>query len=36
MVVGIHHTALSTPDLDRLVAFYRECFDSQIEIIEFL
>jgi catechol 2,3-dioxygenase-like lactoylglutathione lyase family enzyme len=24
MLVGIHHTALSTPDLDRLAAFYRE------------
>lgn len=22
MLVGIHHTAISTPDLDRLVAFY--------------
>ena len=26
MFVGIHHTALSTPDLERAVAFYREHF----------
>jgi catechol 2,3-dioxygenase-like lactoylglutathione lyase family enzyme len=26
VLVGIHHTALSTPDLDRLVAFYRDQF----------
>lgn len=31
MFVGIHHTALSTPDLDRLVSFYQQCFDFQIE-----
>ena len=31
MFVGIHHTAISTPDLDRLVAFYQQCFDFQIE-----
>ena len=26
MLLGIHHTALSTPDLERLVAFYRAAF----------
>jgi catechol 2,3-dioxygenase-like lactoylglutathione lyase family enzyme len=26
MIVGLHHTALSTPDLDRCVAFYRDLF----------
>ena len=26
MLVGIHHTAISTPDLERSVAFYRELF----------
>lgn len=26
MLVGLHHTALLTPDLDRLVAFYRDRF----------
>ena len=26
MFVGIHHTALSTPDVDRLAGFYREQF----------
>jgi catechol 2,3-dioxygenase-like lactoylglutathione lyase family enzyme len=26
MLVRLHHTALSTPDLDRLVAFYRDHF----------
>jgi catechol 2,3-dioxygenase-like lactoylglutathione lyase family enzyme len=26
MLVGLHHTALSTPDADRLVAFYRDHF----------
>jgi glyoxylase I family protein len=27
VLLGIHHTALSTPDLDRLVAFYRDHFE---------
>jgi glyoxylase I family protein len=31
MIVGIHHTALSTPDLDRLLRFYRELFGFEIE-----
>lgn len=26
MLVGLHHTALSTPDLERLAAFYRDQF----------
>src|SRR5262245_11324119 len=31
MLVGIHHTALSTPDLERLVAFYRDRFGFAVE-----
>jgi len=31
MIVGIHHTALSTRDADRLVAFYREAFGFEVE-----
>lgn len=31
MFVGIHHTALSTIDLDRLVSFYGDLFDFEIE-----
>jgi len=31
MIVGIHHTALSTPDLDRLVRFYRDLFGFEVE-----
>jgi catechol 2,3-dioxygenase-like lactoylglutathione lyase family enzyme len=31
MLVGIHHTALSTPDLERLVAFYRDQFGFAVE-----
>lgn len=30
MLVGLHHTALSTPDLDRAVAFYRDHFGFQL------
>ncbi len=26
MLVGIHHTAISTPDLDRCATFYRDLF----------
>src|SRR3990172_2260510 len=26
MFVGIHHTAISTPDLERAIAFYRDRF----------
>lgn len=25
-IIGFHHTAISTPDLERSVAFYRDCF----------
>jgi H+/Cl- antiporter ClcA len=25
-IIGFHHTAISTPNLERLVAFYRDCF----------
>lgn len=31
MFVGIHHTALSTPDLDRLCAFYCAAFGFEVE-----
>ncbi len=31
MLVGIHHTAISTPDLDRLVGFYRDLFGFEVE-----
>ena len=31
MIVGIHHTALSTPDLDRLLRFYCDLFGFEIE-----
>jgi catechol 2,3-dioxygenase-like lactoylglutathione lyase family enzyme len=30
MLLGIHHTALSTPDLERAVAFYREAFGFEL------
>jgi catechol 2,3-dioxygenase-like lactoylglutathione lyase family enzyme len=30
MLVGIHHTALSTPDVERLAAFYRERFGFEL------
>jgi catechol 2,3-dioxygenase-like lactoylglutathione lyase family enzyme len=31
VLVGIHHTALSPRDLDRLVAFYRDAFGFEVE-----
>ena len=31
MIVGLHHTAISTPDLARSVAFYRDLFGFQLE-----
>lgn len=30
MLQGFHHAALSTPDLDRLVAFYRSLFGCKV------
>jgi len=30
MLVGLHHTAISTPDLERSIAFYRDLFDFEI------
>lgn len=30
MLVGIHHTAISTPDLERSVTFYRELFGFDV------
>ena len=31
MLIGIHHTAISTPNLDRLAAFYRDHFGFAVE-----
>ena len=31
MIVGIHHTALSTRDADGLVRFYRDAFGFEVE-----
>jgi catechol 2,3-dioxygenase-like lactoylglutathione lyase family enzyme len=31
MILGIHHTALSTRDADRLVRFYRDLFGFEVE-----
>lgn len=31
MLVGIHHTAISTPDVDRLAAFYCDLFGFSVE-----
>ena len=30
MIHGIHHTAISTPDFERSVAFYRDLFGAEI------
>lgn len=30
MIRGIHHVAISTPDLDRLVAFYRDVIGAEL------
>ena len=30
MIKGIHHTALSTPDLDRMLAFYRDLLGLEV------
>lgn len=30
MIRGIHHVAISTPDLDRLVAFYRDVIGAEM------
>ena len=30
MIRGIHHVGLSTPDLDRLVAFYRDVMGFEV------
>ncbi len=30
MIHGIHHTAISTPDLERSVAFYRDLFGAEV------
>jgi glyoxylase I family protein len=30
MLKGFHHAAISTPDLDRLVRFYRELFGCEV------
>ena len=30
MIRGIHHVAISTPDLDRLIAFYRDVIGMEL------
>ncbi|MBI1350062.1 MAG: VOC family protein [Actinomycetales bacterium] len=30
MIRGIHHVAISTPDLDRLIAFYRDVIGAEV------
>ena len=30
MIRGIHHVAISTPDLERLVAFYRDVMQATV------
>jgi catechol 2,3-dioxygenase-like lactoylglutathione lyase family enzyme len=33
-ILGFHHAAISTPDLDRLASFYRDCFGFE-QVFEF-
>lgn len=35
MVRGIHHVAMSTPDLDRMVAFYRDVVGFEEVVLDF-
>ena len=30
MIRGIHHTAISTPDIDRAIAFYRDLLGFEV------
>jgi catechol 2,3-dioxygenase-like lactoylglutathione lyase family enzyme len=30
MIRGLHHTAISTPDIDRLVRFYRDVIGFRV------
>ncbi len=30
MILGIHHTAISTPDLERSLAFYRDILGAKV------
>ena len=30
-ITGLHHVGISTPDLGRLVAFYRDMFGFEVE-----
>lgn len=33
-IIGFHHTSISTPDLERLAGFYRNCFGFE-QVFEF-